>query len=185
MAPKQAKGEYIETDTGNKVSRRALISGTHNIILGGRTVIQADVVLRGDLGRILSASASASQNQVTISIGRYCFISIGTILRPPAKIHRGVYSYIPQKLGDNVFVGPGCIVEAASIGNNVWLGKGAVIGKLVIVKDNVKVLEGAVVPAGMVIGVGSVVGGKPARVVGEIGVGWEGVDGKELWRTTK
>ncbi|MCJ1386902.1 hypothetical protein MMC17_010030 [Xylographa soralifera] len=190
MAPKQPKGEYIETDTGNKVSRRSLISGTQNIILGGRTVIQADVIIRGDLTRTLpsnpttSGSAPAASNHVAVALGRYCFISTGSILRPPAKLHRGVYSCLPLKIGDNVFVGPGCIIEAASIGNNVWIGKGAMLGKMAIVKDGVRILEGAVVPAGMVVGVGSVVAGKPARVVGEVGVGWEGFNGRELWKNT-
>lgn len=154
-------------------------------------MIQADVIIRGDLSRShpanpsSSTSASSIQNQVAISIGRYSFISVGSILRPSARLHRGIYLHLPQKIGDNVFIGPGCIIEAASIGNNVWIGKGAVLGKSVIVKDSVKVLEGTVVPEGMVIGVGSVVGGKPARVVGEVGVGWEGVDGREMWRTTQ
>lgn len=77
------------------------------------------------------------------------------------------------------------MIEAASIGNNVWIGKGAVVGKMAIVKDGVKILEGAVVPAGMVVASGGVIGGKPGRVVGEVGIAWEGVDGKELWRGTR
>ena len=88
-----------------------------------------------------------------------------------------------MKIGDNVFIGPGCIVEAASIGNNVWIGKGAVVGRMAIIRDGCKILEGAVVPGGMVVGVGSVVAGRPGRVVGEVGVGWEGVGGRELWKS--
>ena len=93
-------------------------------------------------------------------------------------------SHHPLKIGDNVFVGQGCVIEAASIGNNVRVGKGAVVGKMAIIKDWVQVLEGAVVPPGMVIPSGSVVGGRPGRVVGSVGDGWEGVDGRELWRNT-
>jgi dynactin-5 len=66
----------------------------------------------------------------------------------------------------------------------VSIGKGSVIGKMTIIKDMVQVLEGTIVPAGMVIPVGSVVGGRPGRVVGEVGVAWEGPDGRELWRNT-
>jgi len=76
------------------------------------------------------------------------------------------------------------MIEAASIGTNVWIEQGAVVGKMAIIRDNVRVLEGAVVPDYMVIGVGSVVGGRPARVVGELPSGWEGPNGRELWRTT-
>ena len=85
-------------------------------------------------------------------------------------------------------MGEGCVIEAASVGDHVHVGKGAVVGRMAIVKDWVRVLEGAVVPAGMVVASGSVVGGRPARVVGEVGDGWgfhegmEGGDMRELWR---
>ena len=57
-----------------------------------------------------------------------------------------------------------------------------------MVKDRVKILPGTVVPAGMVVPSGSVVGGRPGRVVGEVGEGWgvreggEGGEGREVWR---
>lgn len=38
-------------DTGNKISRKAHIEGKPNIMLGGRTVIMAGVIMRGDLQR--------------------------------------------------------------------------------------------------------------------------------------
>ena len=153
-------------------------------MLGGRSVIQAEAVLRGDLVRTPGPNTPPTPSSVAIAMGKYCFISTGAILRPPSKLHRGLYSYHPLKVGDNVFVGPGAVVEAASVGSNVSIGKGAVIGKMAIVRDCVQILEGAVVPAGMVVGSGCVIGGRPGRVVGEVGVGWEGVDGWELWRTT-
>lgn len=46
-----------------------------------------------------------------------------------------------------------------------------------IIRDNVKVLPHSVVPANMVIPSNSVVGGRPARVVGELGEGWGVVAG--------
>ena len=67
------------------------------------------------------------------------------------------------------------------------IGAGSVVGKMVVIRDWVRVLEGSVVPAGMVVPSGVVVGGRPARVVGEVGEGW-GVGGGEggglrgLWR---
>jgi dynactin-5 len=45
-----------------------------------------------------------------------------------------------------------------------------------IIKENVKILPNSVIPANMVIAPGSVVGGQPARVIGEVGEGW-GVSG--------
>lgn len=49
---------------------------------------------------------------------------------------------------------------------------------MAIIKDYVLVLDGAVVPPGMVVPSWSVVGGRPARVVGELGEGY-GVEGAE------
>jgi hypothetical protein len=86
-------------DTGNKVSRRSQIIGTTNIILGGKTVIQAEVIIRGDLLRTYPASnpnEKQSGNQVAVAIGRYCFFSRGCELRPPGKLYKG-------------YVFPGCL----------------------------------------------------------------------------
>jgi dynactin 5 len=114
MSKKQPKGEYIETvrplspffpplpqnkltqpqDTGNKVSRRSQIIGTTNIILGGKTVIQAEVIIRGDLLRTYPASNPSEKqgNTVAVAIGRYCFFSRGCELRPPGKLYKGCVS---------------------------------------------------------------------------------------------
>ncbi|KAL1954111.1 hypothetical protein VTO42DRAFT_1735 [Malbranchea cinnamomea] len=192
MPPKAPKGEYIETDTGNKVSRRSQVHGTQHIILGGKTVIQADVCIRGDLyrqqpapsaasdGTAAAASGSGSSgSSVAVSVGRYTYLSRGCLLRPPSRLHRGVHSFFPLKIGDHVFVGENAVVEAASVGNHVQIGRDAVIGSMAILKDYVVVLDGAVVPPGMVVPSWCVVGGRPARVVGEVGEGFgvEGADG--------
>jgi dynactin-5 len=79
-----AKSDYIETDTGNKVSRKCTICGSQNIILGGKTVIQSAVVVRGDLRR-----AGASGPAVVVSIGKYCVLGEGSVIRPPAKTYKG------------------------------------------------------------------------------------------------
>jgi dynactin-5 len=70
-----SKAEYIETDTGNKVSRRATISGPQNIILGGKTIIANGAIIRGDLRRVGPGHA------VVISLGRYCLIGDGCVMR--------------------------------------------------------------------------------------------------------
>lgn len=61
------------------------------------------------------------------------------------------------------------------------------VGKMAILKDKVRVLRGACVPPGMVVASGYIVGGKPARAVGEIGYGddYDEVERKEAWRETK
>ncbi|KAJ5887877.1 Dynactin Arp1 p25 subunit [Penicillium taxi] len=187
MAPKpQAKSEYIETDTGNKISRRSQIHGTQHIILGGKTVIQAEAVIRGDLFRTPTTTASTDGStapqtntpSVAITVGRYSYISKGAILHPPSRSHRGVHSFYPLKIGDHVFVGEGAVVEAASLGNHAHVGAGAMVGSMAIIKDYAVVLDKAVVPPGMIVPSYCVVGGIPARIVGEVGEGY-GVEGAE------
>lgn len=198
------KGEYIETDTGNKVARKAQLHGTQHIILGGRAVIQPQVCIRGDLVRTLPPPSSSAaglpesdaaaraqqqqQNTVAVAIGRYSFISSGSVLRPPYKLHRGKTSYHPLKIGEHVFVGPNCVIEAASIGDRVHIGAGSVLGRFAILKEGCRVLEGTVVPGGMVVPSGCVIGGRPGRVLGEVGDGYGfgemGGDLRDLWRRT-
>ncbi|KAF9692753.1 hypothetical protein EKO04_009131 [Ascochyta lentis] len=172
------KGEYIETDSGNKVSRRAAITGTANITLGGRTVIMADVQLRGDLHPTRSAPSQSGRETtpISINIGRCTVISTGSVIKPPARISRGQVHYYPMKIGDNVFVGPNCTISAISISSHVHIGANVTIQPFAIIKENVKILPHTVVPTNMVIASGSVVGGQPARVIGEVGEGW-GVGG--------
>ncbi|KAI9709282.1 MAG: hypothetical protein M1820_003402 [Bogoriella megaspora] len=182
-ASRSVKGEYIETDTGNKISRRAKIEGTPNIMLAGRTVIMADVHLRGDLHR----TATEGSSTTTISMGRYTVVSTGCIIHPPSRLSRGVMHYYPIKIGDHVYIGPECTVSAVTIGNHVHIGPKCVLGPFSIIKENCKILEGSALPQGMVVPPGSVVAGVPARVIDEVPEGWGGggrggetVEGGEL-----
>ncbi|KAL6715418.1 hypothetical protein ACLMJK_006379 [Lecanora helva] len=191
------KSTYIETDTGNKVARRNQLIGTQHIILAGRSVIEPDVCIRGDLVRTNPSSSTTTtttpdpsnpsnkppqqqQTQYTasVTIGRYTIISRSTLLKPPSRLHSSHLTYSPLKIGDHTLIGPNCVIEAASIGNNVTIGEGAVVGKMCIVKDWARVLEGSVVPMGAVVGSGVVVGGRPARVVGDVGDGWGAGEGE-------
>jgi dynactin-5 len=94
-------------DSGNKVSRRSAITGTANITLGGRTVIMADVVLRGDLHstRPVPSSSGKEVTPTSISIGRCTVVSTGSVIKPPCRTSKGMPHYYPIKIGDNVFVG--------------------------------------------------------------------------------
>lgn len=140
--------------------------------------MQQDACVRGDLCRLPLSAADAAENpRTSITIGRYVLISPGATIHPPHRVLRGgEVAYYPMKIGENVFIGPGAFVSAASMGSHVWIGKGAVIGNGVIIQDVVKILEGSVLAAGMVVPHGFVVGGRPARLLGELPAGW-GVSG--------
>ncbi|KEY72073.1 hypothetical protein S7711_00090 [Stachybotrys chartarum IBT 7711] len=171
MSRRPARGEYIETDTGNKVARKAVLVGTQNIMLGGKTVIQSEAMIRGDLVRTAPSSTSggsAPTSNTAVSIGRYCFLSRGVLLRPPGRLYKGDFTYMPLRIGDHVFIGQNSVVQAASIGNHVLIGKGCVINEFAIIKDYVKILDGTIIPASMVVPSFSIVAGQPGRVIEEI-----------------
>ena len=127
-----------------------------------------------------------SPSNVAVSIGRYCILCPGCVLRPPSKVHRGQYSHWPLKMGDHVFVGDGAVIEAASVGSHVHIGKGAVLGRFAIVKDAVWIVDGAVLPPNMVVPPFSVVAGCPASVVAELPEGeYDRLDLREMYRRMK
>ncbi|KAI1314851.1 hypothetical protein EDD11_001627 [Mortierella claussenii] len=159
---KYSKSEYIETDTGNKVSRKSVICGSQNIILGGKTILQTGSVIRGDLRRTGPGQA------VVVSVGRYCFLSQGCVIRPPCKTYKGAFSYYPMKIGDHVTIGEGSIVQAASIGSFVSIGKNCVIGKFAIIKECARIEDNTVIPPNSVVPSFTVYSGSPGRIVDEL-----------------
>ncbi|KAL2257846.1 hypothetical protein VTK26DRAFT_9085 [Humicola hyalothermophila] len=188
MSRRPPRGEYIETDTGNKVARKATLVGTQNIMLGGKTVIQPEAMIRGDLIRTIQASsqsaAGAPPNNTAVSIGRYCFLSRGCCLRPPGRLYKGAFTYMPLRMGDHVYVGPGAVVQAASIGSHVHIGAKVSVGEFAIIKDYVRILDGTVVPPNMVIPSFSIVAGQPARLIGEVPEGGhEAFELRDLYKT--
>ena len=98
-----------------------------------------------------------------------------------------------MRISDSVFIGPSTVIRAAEIKSNVHIGANCTVGNMVIIKENVRVLDGTVLPANSVWSSGVVVGGRPGRLVGEVGEGWGdgtsgrdggegvGVKGRERW----
>ncbi|KIY70603.1 dynactin subunit P25 [Cylindrobasidium torrendii FP15055 ss-10] len=157
-----SKAEFIETDTGNKVSRRATIAGPQNIILGGKTIIVSQAIIRGDLRR------SGAGHTVVISLGRYCLVQEYCVLRPPYKTYRGQFNYYPMKIGNCVHIGANSIVEAASVGDHVQIGKNCVIGKFAIIKDCAKIADGTIIPPNTVVPAMAEFEGSPGRFVRDL-----------------
>lgn len=147
MSRSSTKSAYIQTDTGNLVSRSCVICGSSNIVLGGKSILQPGCILRGDLRRAGAGATAAGGREaatVAIAMGKYCNVGEGTVLRPCYKTYKGcvrrfsarlgslssersVFSYYPMKIGDYVTIGANSVVEAASIGNGVEIGKGCII----------------------------------------------------------
>ena len=65
------KAEYIETASGNRVSRQSVLCGSQNIVLNGKNIVQSEAIIRGDLANV--------------RVGRHCIISSKAVIRPPFK----------------------------------------------------------------------------------------------------
>jgi len=146
--------EYIETLTGNKVSRKSVLCGSQNIRLYGKTIIKPGSIIRGDLA--------------CVNIGRFSCVGSNTVIRPACKPYKGNLVFFPTTIGDHVFIDDDCVIEAASIGSSVVIGKSSIIGKRCILKDCCVVEANSVVPADTVIAPFSVYAGHPARCVGAL-----------------
>ncbi|XP_053981717.1 dynactin subunit 5 [Hylaeus anthracinus] len=149
-----SKAEYVETASGNKVSRQTVLCGSQNIVLHGKVIVQSDAIIRGDLANI--------------RIGRYCIISKNAIIRPPFKKFSKGVAFFPLTVGDHVFVGERAVVNAAIVGSCIYIGKNAVIGRRCILKDCCYIEDGAVVPPETIVPSFARIAGSPAKRVDDL-----------------
>ncbi|ODV61089.1 uncharacterized protein ASCRUDRAFT_28018, partial [Ascoidea rubescens DSM 1968] len=158
--------EWIETTSGNRISRKAVILGATNILLAGNTTIAASVSLNGDV-RLNSAS-----NKISIQIGKHSLIGPSSEIWPPiigfkrtktkAKRVHGT-----SKIGSFTIISKNCVVKSINIGNRVLIEKNCYIGNLSIVYDNVVIKKNSCIPDKFIIPPFSYVYGKPPNLVVE------------------
>ncbi|KAK4887553.1 hypothetical protein RN001_003824 [Aquatica leii] len=148
------KSEYVETASGNKVSRKTVLCGSQNIVLQGEVIIQSDAILRGDLANV--------------RIGRYCIVSKETVIRPPYKKFGNSGAFFPITIGDNVYVGKGAAISAAIIGSYVYIGKDVVIGRACVLKDCCIIEDNAIIAPETTIPPFTKYGGSPGTQVGSV-----------------
>lgn len=152
--------DYIVTSTGNIISRKATICNPKAVeIPQGRCIIGPEAIIRGDLA--------------PVQLNRYSIVGARTTLHPchtsvQAPGAQAILKFIPQTIGADVWIGEDCVIEAAVIGAGCIIGKGCVLSKRCILKDYVRVMDGSVVPADMVIPPFCIVSGNPAQIVGEV-----------------
>ncbi|CAD6935062.1 unnamed protein product [Tilletia controversa] len=195
QAPTKPTSRYIETSAKNIIAREAIISGSHFIVLGGKCLIHGGAILRADLRRsqvgaaavvaaaVDGAGAAAGGKgaaggraergagntpHIVISMGRYCSVGEGSVVRPPYKIYQGIFSYYPTKLGDHVTVGPNTVLEAQTVGNYVDIGANCVIGRFVNIKDCARILDGTVLAPNTVVPSLTIWAGSPGKQVAEL-----------------
>ena len=122
---------------GNKVCRRSIMCGSQNIVLQGKTIVMADCIVRGDLA--------------AVKIGKNCVIGEKCVIRPPFKKFAKGVAFFPMQIGDHVFIEDECVINAASIGSYVHIGRNSVIGRRCIIMDCSYILPNSVVPPETVI----------------------------------
>jgi len=149
-----SKAEFIETASGNKVSRQSVLCGSQNIVLNGKTIIMSECIVRGDLANV--------------RIGRFCVLSSRSVIRPPFKRFSKGGAFFPLHIGDHVFVKEDSIINAAQIGSHVYIGKNCVIGRRSVLKDCCVIADNTVIPPETVVPPFTIMAGSPARVVGEL-----------------
>lgn len=91
--------------------------------MGSARQLTPGAILRGDLRR----STPNNAHHVVLSLGKYCLVGEGAVLRPPGKIYKGTFTFYPVRIGDCVHIGPDAIVEAASVGHGVEIGARAIV----------------------------------------------------------
>ncbi|TIA87603.1 hypothetical protein E3P99_03090 [Wallemia hederae] len=153
---------WIETDTGNRISRKATICAPVNIVLSGNVVIKPEVIIRGDLKR------SGPSPSIAMNIGKFTFLDDGCIVRPAYKTYKGAFSYYPMKIGDYTSIGAQTVLEAAAVGSYVDIGKNCVVGRFVVIKDCAKIAPNSVIPPNTVIPPYAHFSGNPAVQIGTL-----------------
>ncbi|XP_054718709.1 dynactin subunit 5-like [Uloborus diversus] len=148
------KQEYIETASGNKVSRQSVLCGSQNIVLNGKTIIQSECVIRGDLANV--------------RIGRHCVIGKRAVIRPPFKKFSKGVAFFPLHIGDHVFIDEDTVVNAAHVGSYVSIGKNCVIGRRCVLKDCCYIADDTVLPPETVVPAFSMYSGSPGLYTKEL-----------------
>mmetsp|Transcript_79537 Transcript_79537/g.233838 ORF Transcript_79537/g.233838 Transcript_79537/m.233838 type:complete len:208 (+) Transcript_79537:149-772(+) len=149
-----SKADYIQTASGNKVSRQSVLCGSQNISLAGKSIVKPGVILRGDLQ--------------LLRIGKFVIIGEGSVLRPSYKKYKGSFAFFPMTIGDYVTIGPRSVISAAQIGSCVDIGEDCVISKRCVLKENSVILPGTVLPPDTVVPPLTVFGGSPGRYLGDL-----------------
>ncbi|XP_051044054.1 dynactin subunit 5-like [Phodopus roborovskii] len=144
------KFEYIETASGNKVSRQDVLCGSQNIVLNGKTIVMNDCIIRGDLANV--------------RVRRHCVVKSHRVIR---KFSKGVAFFLLH-IGDHVFIEEDCVVNAAQICSYVHVGKNCVIGRQSVLKDCCKILDNTVSPPETVVPPFTVFSGCPGLFSGEL-----------------
>merc|ERR1719379_3224285 len=120
----------------------------------GKTIIEANVTMRGDLSKI--------------NIGTYCIVCENSVLKPSDQIADSNSCFVPIGIGDYVVIGRSCVIRASQIGSYVYIGEGSVIGSRCILESCSLLEPQTVLASGTVVPPFCVFGGNPGKKVGQL-----------------
>lgn len=147
--------DWIETTSGNRISKKAKILGSDHILINGNSTINDEVLLQGDV-------KMAGKQNATIQIGKCCYLGTGSQIIPPVlKYDNGDAIHGPLLIGGYTIVGKNSIVRLANIGSRVLIEAECRLEDLSIVYDCCVIRQGTTVPPKMVIPPFSEVSGVP------------------------
>lgn len=147
--------EWIETTSGNRISKSAKICGSNQIVISGNSTINDNVLLKGDVNL-------AGKHQTTIQIGKCCYLGMGAQIIPPVVKQEATETvHGPVQIGAYSIVGEKSIIRLATIGSRVLIEPGCKLDNLSIVYDCCLIRRGTVIPPNMVVPPFSEVSGTP------------------------
>ena len=120
-----------------------------DVVIGERSSVWYNAVLRGDVNSIKIGSDSNIQDAAVVHVAK----------SNPAGVA------LPTIIGDRVTVGHGATVHAATLESGCFVGMGAVVLDGAVVETGAVVAAGAVVAPGARVPSGEVWGGAPAKKI--------------------
>jgi len=153
----------------NKVHRdnvedtRTMLCGSQNIILQGKTIVEAGCIIRGDLANV--------------KVGKFTRIGEGTVIRPGARVvpGKGEVMWNHITIEEHVIIGKNCIISASTIGKFVEIGDNCVIGRQCVLNSCCKIADNTVLAPGTEVPSFCEYSGTPGVVSGELPEGFKDI----------
>lgn len=115
----------------------------------------------------LAAASSVWYNSVLRADSNSIVIGAGSNVQDNSVLHVDEGEF-QLTIGENVTVGHSCILHGCTIGSNTLIGMGSTVLNGAVIGENSLVGAGSLITEGKVFPPGSVIMGRPARVVREV-----------------
>jgi len=120
------------------------------------------------IGKVtLERDASVWYNAVLRGDADTITVGEGTNIQDLTMVHAD--TGLPTQIGSGVTIGHSCIIHGCTIGSNSLIGMGSTILNGAVIGENSLVGAGSLVTEGKVFPPGSVIMGRPAKVIREVG----------------